>query len=312
MPSAAASIRWPLRSLLYVPAHKLDWVKKVARHKPDAVILDLEDAVSPAQKVGARETAREGIAILSEAGIAPLVRINTLDAGGDEDVYAVAAKGLAGIVLPKVRDAKDVQDLDLVLSYAEGRTSLALRTVAIIPTPETASGLRNTYEIALASPRVVGLVGLVGGPIAGDFARAAGFHPTMEGSEQLYFASKTVLDSRAAGAAFPIAAVIGTKLDDLAAVRLLAERAKTIGFKGAMVIHPSHAAVINDVFSPSALEVEDAVDLLDAMERAEAAGDGAIAHRGRMVDYAMIDRAKEIQSLAERYGLPIPVPSERR
>ena len=304
--STAILARCPLRSLLYMPAPKLDWVRKVSRHKPDAVILDLEDAVAPAQKSAARAMAREGIGLLQQAGIAPFVRVNTLDNGGQDDVLSVMSDGLAGIVQPKVCGAQDVRDLDVALSYAEGQSGLTLRSVGIIPTPETVSGLRNTYKIAKASPRVIGLVGLVGGVIAGDFARAAGFRPTMEGSEQLYFASKTVLDSRAAGRAFPVSALIGTRLDDLDAVRTLAMRAKAIGYTGSMVIHPTHAPVVNEVFSPSTDEISDAVDLLDAMRRAEAAGDGAIAHRGRMVDYAMVDRAKEILDLASRYDLAVP------
>ena len=309
MPSADILARFPLRSMLYIPAHKLDWVRKVSRHSPDAVILDLEDAVSPAQKITARAAAREGIQILRDAGIAPLVRINAMEVGGGEDAAAVMTDGLCGIVQPKVRGAADVRELDVALSFAEGRAGLPLRSIAIIATPETASGLRNTYKIALASPRVTSLVGLVGGPVAGDFARAAGFRPTMEGSEQLYFASKTMLDCRAAGIEFPISALIGTRLDDLAAVRMLAERAKTLGYTGSMVIHPSHAAVVNAVFSPSEAEISDAVDLLDAMQRAEQAGDGAIAHRGQMVDYAMVDQAKATLNLAARYGITVPAPT---
>jgi citrate lyase subunit beta/citryl-CoA lyase len=297
---------WPLRSLLFIPAPKLDWVCKAARTSPDAVILDLEDAVLPVHKSAAREAAREGIGLLAEMGIAPFVRINSLDEGGYDDLLAVTDPKLVGIVLPKVRGPADVAELDLALGYAEGKAGAPFRSVAIIATPETTTGLRTTYEIACASRRVKGLVGLVGGAVAGDFARAAGIRPTPEGLEQLYFASQTVIDSRAAGAIYPVSALIGTRLDDLVAVRQLAERAKTLGFTGSLVIYPTHATIVNEVFSPSAEEIAESGELLAAMRRAEAAGDGAVTHRGRMVDIAMLERAKETLRQAQRYGMAVP------
>jgi citrate lyase subunit beta/citryl-CoA lyase len=294
---------WPLRAMLFIPATKPDWVRKVGRYAPDAVVLDLEDAVPPAEKVAARASARDAIEMLREMNVPAFVRINPFEEGGAEDVAAVARPGLTGIFLPKVRSAKDIAELDIQLSFAEGCNGLALRSLVIVPIPETAEGMRGVHKIVRASPRVVGAVGLVSGPVAGDFARAAGIRPTEAGLEQMYFASKTVIDCRAAGAMYPLAALMGTRLDDLAAVRALAERARDFGFSGATVIYPSHLAVVQDVFSPSAAEIEDARSLLAAMQEGEARGDGAVNHRGRMVDYAMLARARQILRDAERYGL---------
>jgi len=297
---------WPLRALLFIPAHKLDWVRKVHRWSPDAVILDLEDAVPPGQKATARAAARDAVAILREAGIPAFVRINSLQTGGADDVQAVAIAGLTGIFVPKVQSAADIREVDTVMSYAEGANGLPLASLAIIAIPETTTGLRLVYEIACASRRVRGAVGLMSGPVSGDFARAVGLHPTDAGFEQMYFASKTIIDCRAAGAAYPLAALVGTVLDDLAAVRVLAERARAFGFTGATVIHPAHVAVVRDVFSPSESEIAEAVGLLTAMRDAEATGSGAVAYRGRMVDYAMLARAEEVLQQARRYGLPVP------
>src|SRR3954452_20624634 len=83
---------WPLRSMLFIPAHKLDWVRSVERFKPDAVVIDLEDSVPPAMKAAARGMAREGIGLLQARGIPAVVRINEWDKVGHGDVLAVAAQ----------------------------------------------------------------------------------------------------------------------------------------------------------------------------------------------------------------------------
>src|SRR5829696_3883849 len=106
---------WPMRSLLYIPATKLDWVRKVGKHAPDGVVLDLEDAVLEDRKADARAGAREGINVLASLGIRPFVRINSLDEGGAKDIEAVVVPGLAGIVQPKVRCPQNVRELDVLL-----------------------------------------------------------------------------------------------------------------------------------------------------------------------------------------------------
>lgn len=290
--------------MLFLPAHKLEWVRKVDRYKPDAVILDLEDAVPPALKVEARDLAREGIALLKGMGIAPFVRINGWGEGGAEDVARAVVPGIAGIVLPKANDAGQIRELDLAIAHAEGANGIALGTVDIVPIPETTQGVYHAHALASASRRCKGLMGMCG-PVNGDVARAMGFIPTMEGHEQMYLASKTILDSRAGGAPYPMGSIIGTRLDDLDSVRTLCVRAKQFGFSGAVLIHPSHVAVANEVFAPSADEVEYAVGLLEAMRAAEKTGSAAVAYRGAMVDYAMEPQARAVIAQARRRGMAV-------
>ena len=96
-------------------------MRSVKRFDPDAVVLDLEDAVPKALKTQTRRTVREAIEILRGLEIDAFVRINRLDEGGSEDVLAVAAPGFSGVMLPKARDAKQVLALDGLLSFAEGQ-----------------------------------------------------------------------------------------------------------------------------------------------------------------------------------------------
>lgn len=291
---------WPLRSLLYVPATKPDWLEKAKKFNPGGIILDLEDAIIGSEKQPSRQNARKGVAILNDFGIKAFVRVNPLDAGGDEDIATVVVPGLAGIVLPKTRGADEVRSLDLALAHAEGHAGLPLGAIDVLPTAETIEGMMEMRTIAASSKRVKGMIGLVGGAISGDFSRAAGFRPTDEGFEQLYLASRTVMESRAAGANFSMATIIGTDLKDMQAVRALMLRAKAIGFVGAVVIYPPHAAIANEVFAPGPAEIDNARGIIAALQAANQAGDGAASYKGRMIDKAMLPEALAIVREAER------------
>jgi len=294
---------WPLHSMLFIPAHKIDWVRTVSRFKPDSVVIDLEDSVPPARKVAARATCREGIGLLREMRIPAFVRINAWPEGGRDDVLAVATPGFSGVMLPKAHDVSQIRELDNTLSYAEGANGLPFGSVAIMPLPETAPGMVDARELAAASARCKGVIGIVGGVVSGDVARAAGFRPTVEGTEQLYLASKMVLDSRAGGALYPMSSIIGTRLDDHDFVRRLCIRAKSLGFTGAVLIHPSHVAIANEVFAPTPEEVEYYSGVIAAMHAGEKSGDGAVSFRGQMIDYAMLPHAQEVVREAKRRGI---------
>lgn len=296
---------WPLRSLLFVPGQKPDWIRKAPRYKPDALIIDLEDAVPPAEKVAARRTTREGIEHCGSIGLPATVRINHIDAGGLDDIFAITTQGLVAIIHPKSRTVAEVHALDRALSYAEGAAGLPLGTVGIVPLVETAEGMRDAGQLAAASDRVRGLFGAFGGPLVGDVARAFGFRPTYGAQEQFYLASKLVLDSRAAGRDFPIAGIIGTRIDELDAVRDLITKARDFGYAGCALIHPSHVAIANEAFTPTAAEIDYARGLIAAMEEAERSGAGAVSYRGTMVDYAMLPSAHATLAEARRRGLPV-------
>jgi len=289
--------------MLFVPGHKLDWIAKAPKYGPDAVVIDLEDAVPTADKAAAREITRTGIAKLAAAGVGAFVRINALDQGGLDDTLAIATPGLAGIMLPKSRTPEEVRALDNRLSFGEGKAGLEYGSVSILVLPETPEGLADARALAQASARVKGVVGVIGGPVGGDVARAVGFRPTIEGSEQLYLASKLVLDSRAGDAPHPMASIIGTKIEDLDAIRRLVGRAKALGYSGAVLIHPSHVAIANELFTPTKEEIEYYSGLVAAFQAAEQSGSAAVRYKGAMVDYAMRLYAEGILREGKRRGL---------
>jgi citrate lyase subunit beta / citryl-CoA lyase len=294
---------WPIRSALFVPAHRRDWVGKAIRVSPGAAVLDIEDSVPPDAKPQAMANLREEIAELRTAGVGAFVRVNPLSDRTGEEIAAAMTEGLTAIVLPKAASPDEIRRLHDLLSYHEGRAGLAHGGVGILPLPETAEGMYDARDLARASPRVKGIHGAISGPVSGDFARAFGFRATTDGIEQLYLASKMVLDSRAGGAPYPIAGIFGTPMNDLAAVEKLIRRARDIGYSGVAVMHPSHVAVANAVYRPTPEDIAYFSGLLLAFEAAEKAGLGAVSYQGAMVDYAMLPLAQEVMAEAKRYGL---------
>lgn len=293
---------WPIRSALFVPAHRRDWVGKAIRVSPGAAVLDIEDSVPPQFKPQAMDNLKGEIHELRDAGVGAFVRIQPLHEGTEGEIAAAVTDGLTAVVLPKVASPDEIRRVHDLLSYAEGRANVAHGSVGILPLPETAQGMYDAYNLAKASPRVRGIHGAVSGPVSGDFARAFGFRATMGGEEQLYLASKMVLDSRAGGAMYPIAGIFGTPQTDLEAVERLIRRARDIGYSGVAVMHPTHVAVANAVYRPTPEEVAYFKGLLEAFEAAEKAGLGAVSYQGAMVDYAMLPLAKEVLADAARAG----------
>jgi citrate lyase subunit beta/citryl-CoA lyase len=291
---------WPIRSALFVPAHRRDWVAKAIRVSPGAVVLDIEDSVPPRFKPQAMEFLESEIHELRDAGVGAFVRIQPLYDGTAGEIAAAVTDGLTAIVLPKVAVPAEIHRLHDLLSYAEGHAGITHGSVGIVPLPETAQGMYDAYHLAKASTRVRGIHGAFSGPVSGDFARAFGFRATSDGSEQLYLASKLVLDSRAGGAMWPIAGIFGTAQDDLAAVERLIRKARDIGYAGVAVMHPSHVQIANAVYRPTAEEVAYFTGLLQAFEAAEKAGLGAVSYQGAMVDYAMLPLAREVLADAAR------------
>lgn len=285
--------QWPLRSLLFVPAHRRDWVQKAINTGTDAVILDLEDSVPADHKATARALLAEEIAQLATAGVGALVRLNPAGAMLGDDVAAAVAPGVTAVMLPKADTAAEVARLHDLLSYHEGRVGLEHGSVGILALPETAEGLQRAEALVRASSRVKGIVSSLTGPVSGDIARAFGFVASRGGLEQLYMASKMVLDSRAGGAPYPVAGVFGLPFDDHEGIEALVRRARELGFTGCPVMHPSHVAIVNRVFAPTRDEAMYFIGLLAAYEQAVAAGKGAVSYQGAMVDLAMVPLAHE-------------------
>ncbi|MCX4554633.1 CoA ester lyase [Streptomyces phaeochromogenes] len=295
--------RPPLRSLLFVPGTRTDWLPKARAAGADAAILDLEDAVPTADKLAARAQVADALERAAampaeQAGrMALFVRVNPLDDwAGAEELRAVVQAGLAGIVLPKVRSVQDVQLADRLLVWCEQEQGLPPGRVALVPLLETARGLREAYDIARAAARIA-YMGALSAP-GGDVERAVGYRWSPEGTETVALRSRVLLDARAAGAPCPVSG-LWTRVGDLPGLRTFAEQNRSLGYEGMMAIHPSHVPVINEVFSPSSAELARCAELIAAVESAQREGTGAVTFQGEMVDEAM---ARTARIVLERHG----------
>jgi citrate lyase subunit beta/citryl-CoA lyase len=155
----------PYRSMLFVPGHKSAWADKGVASGADAIILDLEDSVPPADKADARVTVGGTIDRLTAEGVRPdlWVRCNP-DVTGllNGDLEAVIRPGLTGLFLAKVFDAADIVRLDAVITHIERREGLPEGEIGLLVSYETAQSMANCEEIAAASSRVVSLLGATG------------------------------------------------------------------------------------------------------------------------------------------------------
>lgn len=288
----------PLRSLLFVPAHRDGWVDKGVASGADGLIIDLEDSVPADSKVAGRAAAGASIARLHAAGqpVSLLVRVNPLDTGlTADDLGEIVRPGLDAIFVPKIFSRDDIIRYDTMLEFFEARNGVAPGSVEIVCGLETAESYACCESLLAASPRVATLAG--GTARDADVSRSLGFQFTAEGLETLYLRSRTVLAVRASGRDWPLIS-LWQEISDLEGLRTFAEGNRRLGFRGQLCIHPTHVPVINDVYTPSRTEVDYYAGMIEAFEGAEHRGLAAIDYEGTHVDYAHIKTAREVISLA--------------
>ena len=252
-------------------------IEKLPRSKPDVVVIDLEDAIpnNDRAKTEAREVARASLEKLlaSNPKCAVFLRVNAVSSQwfhGDMELTL----GLTGVVIPKLERPEQLDALDEAL---EGKN---LQVIAGI---ETARGVERVRE--LLHPPVSAAYF-----VAEDFIADMNGVRTSESFEVLYARSQVVLAARVRGV--QALDIIEAKFRDLKAFRASADTGRSLGYTGKMCIHPDQVAIANEVFSPSAGDLERAEKLLDAYEKAAFYGAGVIEFEGQMVDEPMLARAR--------------------
>lgn len=284
-----------LRSTLFAPATHARHVEKALAGDADGVILDLEDAIAIAEKGEARQAARRALTVRGAGGPRVYVRVNGLTTPfAYDDLRAVITPGLDGVILPKAESASQLATLDWLLTQLERAAGLPEGGIEVTPIVETALGLARIAEIATASARVTRLnFG------AGDFSLDTNMTWTAGHEGILWARTQVVIASRAAGLEPPLDTVYA-QLDDTEGFRREAEQALRLGFQGKACIHPSQVVIANEVFSPSANEVERAREIVAAFESAEAAGVASIRLGGQFIDYPVAARARRTLDVAAR------------
>ena len=287
-----------LRSMLYFPANNVRAAVKAATLLTDAVIFDLEDAVSIDDKESGRILAGSLIKLVKRRGIHTFVRVNDLGTGlTTDDLNFTVTDGLDGVVLPKTERGSDVAEVSGMLDRVEKKGTLASESVKLVPLIESAKGVVNASEIASGSDRIVAVA--FG---AGDYCRDLGrdiSSVSPEEIELLYARSHIVNASRAAGVMAIDTPFLGSLTDREAFLKEI-DLAVRLGFKGKQCIHPSQTEPVNKMFSPSPEEVSRARRIVDAFDQAQARKIGVVAFEGKMVDLMTYRQARYVLETYER------------
>ena len=299
------------RSELAIPGSQPQMFEKAAKLDVDVIFLDLEDAVAPNEKEQARKNIIKALNEIDWGNKSMSVRINGLDTHymyrDVVDVVEQAGERLDLIITPKVGTAADVYAVDMMVTQIEAAKGYKKR-IGFEHIIETALGMQNVSEIAAASPRNESLHFGVADYAASTRARTTiigGVNedysvltdPAKGGSREVhwgdmwhYALARTVVAARANGLR-PIDGPFGD-FSDPDGYRAAAKRAAVLGCEGKWAIHPSQAALANEVMSPSDSEVDRAERILKAMADAEKTGKGAVSLDGRLIDYASIRQAE--------------------
>ncbi len=275
-----------LRSLLFAPAVRPDFVERLGERGADAVVIDCEDATPANAKAEGRANAARLASVLAAAGVAVTVRVNAQPTEWfADDVREGLSDALVAVVVPKVESLAGLDAVDAALSAA------GFDDLGVIAGLETALGVADSRQL-LAHPRVV--AGYFG---AEDFIADIGGVRTASNDEVATARSLVALAGRLAGV--PVLDQVVTDFGDLDRFNAECASARALGYSGKLCIHPGQVAAANAGFVPSEAEVARARALLEAYEEASARGVAAISFEGQMVDEPLAAQARRIIALAE-------------
>jgi citrate lyase subunit beta / citryl-CoA lyase len=282
------------RSRLYLPGTEPKYAINAALHGPDAIILDLEDSVHPAEKDAGRILTRNTLRSVSFGDCERMVRINQLPLGL-EDLAEVIPEAPDLILIPKVEHPGQVTQVDNMITELKVRFHID-RPIWIMPILESGQGIENAGAIAAASENVAAItIGLE------DYTADLGVVKTAEGKESLYARTRLVNAARAAGVQ-AIDSVYGD-VADMEGLKHCGEGARALGFEGMGCIHPAQIPVIHAAFAPSHTEIQKAQKIVDAFERAQQRGAGVVSLGSKMIDPPVVQRALKLVARARAMGL---------
>ncbi|MEE8045457.1 MAG: CoA ester lyase [Dehalococcoidia bacterium] len=284
------------RTLLFVPGNQEQMLKKAAGFATEWLIPDLEDSVPAAEKEAARAMVAEHLPVLAKAGKMLAPRVNSMTSGlAEDDINAVVSNDIVGISIGKISNVEEVAILEQMLAAAEKRAGVAIGHTTILPWLETAEAVINAYAICKSTDRIRWAA--FG---AEDFSANMGISRTVDETDSTSNDEPGLAYARAAVAVAARAAGVHaldtpyTKFRDPDGLRVEANLARSIGYKGKLSIHPAQVEIIEDVFRPSSSEIERAQKVLEVAAEAEANGRGSVSLDGEMIDMPVILRAQNV------------------
>jgi citrate lyase subunit beta/citryl-CoA lyase len=286
------------RSRLYIPGDQPKFMLNAGIYKPDAIILDLEDAVAPPMKEDTRFVVRNALRKVDFMGCERMVRINQGEMGLIDLEYIVP-HNVHVILIPKCESANQVKMVDarckaLLAQRGDGKGGQG--PVYLMPILESGLGIVKAYEIASATETVCALgIGLE------DYTADLGTQRTNEGKESFFARSALVNAARAAG----VQAIdsVFSDVQDIEGLMASCLEAKSLGFDGKGCIHPRQIKIIHDAFAPAVPEIEKAKRIVLAFDQAQKEGKGVVALGTKMIDPPVVKRALKTVNLAISMGL---------
>ncbi|WP_424139563.1 HpcH/HpaI aldolase/citrate lyase family protein [Roseomonas chloroacetimidivorans] len=278
------------RSMLFVPANAPRFVSKAHTRGADAIILDLEDSVAPAEKATARAGLRQAVTTAGQAGADVCVRINRPLELAVADIEAAVGLGVAALVVPKVLGPEHLQLLEEVVAAGEAGAEMPVGATRFVALVEDADALQRIAAIARA-PRVVAVA--VGGE---DLATDLDAVPS---ADSLYVAKMLGIHAARAAGVLPLGSLGSVaELGDNEAFRAVLRRSRALGFACATCVHPGQVAAINEEYGPGPEALEKAHRVVEAFEAGLARGTGAVELDGRMIDLPVAERARRLLARA--------------
>lgn len=286
------------RTMMFIPASNPGMLRDANIYGADSIMFDLEDSISLKEKDTSRFLLYNAVKTFDYGDTETVVRINSLNMGGIDDIYALVKAGIDVIRLPKTEDANDVLDTEAVIEKAERKCGREIGSTKMMAAIEGPKGVLNAYSIAVASKRLIGIA--LGSE---DYVTAMKTRRYSDrNSEEIFFARSMIVHAaRSAG----IAALdtVFADVNDTETLRKETEFIKQLGFDGKSVINPRQIPIVNAVFTPTEKEINNAKNVIYAIEEAESKGSGVIALNGKMIDKPIVERAERVLMLAAATGL---------
>lgn len=283
------------RTLFFVPGNDPGKIVKAEIYKADCIIYDLEDSVSVFEKDSARILVRralEQIRPSCKIGI----RINPADtAFYMDDIQSMVPLKPDFLRLPKTESAADIVRLDEEISALEARHNISAGSIKIVATIESALGIINSYQIATASKRMLGI-----GMGAEDLCTDMRIERTTHGRELALARQMIVLAAHAAK--INALDAVYSNIKDLQGFRENVLEGKMLGYTGKSVVHPQQIDIVHECYAPSLQQLEYAQEVLAAYNQAMSGAAGVISLHGKMIDAPMVTRARHIIEYAKAAG----------
>ena len=290
-----------LRSWMFVPGDRQRMIDKAMDLTIDAMMMDIEDGVAPDEKDNARRqiaAAMDAIAprLAADPNLRTPARYARVNIVGSEwlrqDLETIVRPGLEGLVVPKVDHPEQVTALEDMLNRLEPARKVPAASIKLLVAIESPVAILNAYRIATASTRIMGLT--FG---AEDYCCAMGMPLRREGEAIDLIYARSAIANAAAAANVQSVDGVWTDLKDPEGLRRFAKQARRLGMSGMSLIHPTQIDDVNAAFTPTAEDIQYARDVLQAFDEARARGEGAIAFRGRLLDFPIVDRARQTVAL---------------